>query len=41
MSPKGTLGETELAGGPASPTQAPQRGPEQRYYVSCGQVNLG
>lgn len=34
MSPKGTLEETGASSGPANPTQAPQRGPEQSYYVS-------
>ena len=33
MLPKGTLGETRASWGPASPTQAPQRGPEQCYHV--------
>lgn len=34
MSPKGTLEETRASSGPASPTQAPQRGPEQSYHVA-------
>ena len=34
MTPKGTLEETGASSGPASPTQAPQRGPEQSYHVA-------